>query len=245
MIDIEGLLISLLFLAIAFLYSSVGHAGASGYLGVMGLMATTPSVMRPTALILNALVAFVGTWNFWRSGWFRWRLFWPFACASIPAAWLGGAITLPDAYYTPLVGTVLIYVAMQLGLPRMEDSSTTHPPSVPVALITGMLLGFLSGLTGVGGGVFLSPLLVLARWSTVREASGVAAPFILVNSLAGLMGHYSPNLTLPPAVPFWIVAVFIGGATGSWLGSQRFSPLIVRRLLMVVLASAGTKMLWT
>lgn len=239
----HDVLLGLLFLLTALLYSSVGHAGASGYLAAMALFDVAPAQMKPIALVLNAVVAVIGAWNFWRGGWFRWRLFWPFALTSIPAALIGGAVTLPDIYYRPLVGAVLVYSGIRLLLPVAHNEAVPRPPSVPVALIAGGVLGLLSGLTGVGGGIFLSPLVVLAGWGTVREASGVAAPFILVNSIAGLAGRGLVVTTLPAAIPLWLLGVIAGGALGSWLGSRRLPTLSIRRLLAVVLLLAGGKML--
>jgi len=239
----HDLLLGLLFALTALLYSSVGHAGASGYLAAMALFDIAPAQMKPTALVLNALVAAIGTWNFWRGGWFRWRLFWPFALTSIPAALLGGAITLPDVYYRPLVGVVLVYSAARLLMAPSLSQREPTPPALPIALAAGAVLGLLSGLTGVGGGIFLSPLIVLAGWGTVREASGVAAPFILVNSLAGLAGRGLVASTLPAAIPVWLLLVLIGGALGSWAGSRRLPMHAIRRLLAIVLLLAGGKML--
>ena len=239
----HDVLLTLLFLLTALLYSSVGHAGASGYLAAMALFDMAPAQMKPTALVLNALVATIGTWNFWRGGWFRWRLFWPFAVTSIPAALIGGAITLPDIYYRPLVGAVLVYSSVRLLLPVASSDQVPRPPSLPVALIAGALLGLLSGLTGVGGGIFLSPLLVLAGWATVREAAGVAVPFILVNSISGLLGRGLVVSALPEAMPLWLASVLVGGGLGSWLGSHRLPSLAIRRLLAVVLLLAGGKLL--
>jgi uncharacterized membrane protein YfcA len=239
----SDLILALLLALTALLYSSVGHAGASGYLAAMALFDMAPAQMKPTALVLNTLVAAIGTWNFWRGGWFRWRLFWPFALTSIPAALIGGAITLPDVYYRPLVGAVLVYSALRLLMVPSPAQAVPRPPSIQVALAAGAVLGLLSGLTGVGGGIFLSPLIVLAGWGTVREASGVAAPFILVNSVAGLVGRGLTTLALPAAIPIWLVAVLIGGALGSWLGSRRLPMLAIRRLLAIVLLLAGGKMI--
>jgi uncharacterized membrane protein YfcA len=236
-------MLGILFLLTALLYSSVGHAGASGYLAAMALFDMAPDQMKPTALVLNALVAAIGTWNFWRGGWFRWRLFWPFALTSIPAALIGGAITLPDNYYRPLVGAVLIYSSVRLLLPVAPAEREPNPPAIPIALVAGALLGLLSGLTGVGGGIFLSPLIVLLGWGTVRQASGVAAPFILVNSIAGLAGRGLTVAMLPVAMPLWLLAVLAGGMLGSWLGSRRLPTVAIRRLLAVVLMLAGAKML--
>ena len=239
----SDLILAVLLALTALLYSSVGHAGASGYLAAMALFDMAPTQMKPTALVLNALVSAIGTWNFWRAGWFRWRLFWPFALTSIPAAFVGGAITLPDLYYRPLVGAVLVYSAVRLLMTRATSQTESQQPAVPLALCAGAALGLLSGLTGVGGGIFLSPLVVLAGWGSVREASGVAAPFILVNSVAGLVGRGLNTTMLPAAIPLWMVAVLVGGATGSWLGARQLPMLAIRRLLAVVLLLAGGKML--
>jgi len=239
----NDLILAVMLALTALLYSSVGHAGASGYLAAMALFDMAPAQMKPTALVLNAVVSATATWNFWRAGWFRWRLFWPFAVASIPFAYLGGAITLPDVYYRPLVGAVLAYSAVRLLMNPTPAQTDPKPPTVPLAVAAGAILGLLSGLTGVGGGIFLSPLIVLAGWGTVREASGVAAPFILVNSLAGLLGRGLSAAGLPAAVPFWLAAVFVGGAIGSWLGARRLPLLSIRRLLAIVLLLAGGKML--
>jgi hypothetical protein len=239
----SDLVLALLLALTALLYSSVGHAGASGYLAAMALFDMAPAQMKPTALVLNTLVAAIGTWNFWRGGWLRWRLFWPFALTSIPAALIGGAITLADVYYRPLVGAVLVYSALRLLMSSTQAQTEPRPPSILVAVAAGAVLGLLSGLTGVGGGIFLSPLIVLAGWGTVREASGVAAPFILVNSVAGLIGRGLTTLALPAAIPLWLAAVLVGGALGSWLGSRRLPMLAIRRLLAIVLLLAGGKML--
>lgn len=239
----QELLLAAAFALIALLYSSVGHAGASGYLAVMALAELAPVQMKPVALVMNCVVAAIGTFNFLRGGWFRWRLFWPFALTSIPLALLGGALTLPDIYYKPLVGAVLLFSGARLMFPPRGRETKLRPPAIPVAVGAGAGLGFLSGLTGVGGGIFLSPLVVLAGWGNVREASGVAAPFILVNSIAGLAGHGMAAGSIPaPTLP-WLVAVLIGGTLGSWLGSRRLPMLSIRRLLAVVLLLAGAKML--
>lgn len=239
----HDLLLGLLFLLIALLYSSVGHAGASGYIAAMALFDMAPAQMKPIALVMNTAVAALGTYNFWRGGWFRWRLFWPFALTSIPLALIGGAITLPDIYYKPLVGAVLIYSGARLLFPPRGRETHLHPPAIPVAVGTGAGLGFLSGLTGVGGGIFLSPVIVLAGWGNVREASGVAAPFILVNSIAGLIGRGLVDPSIPTPTWPWLGAVLVGGALGSWLGSRRLPMTSIRRLLAIVLFLAGVKML--
>lgn len=240
----ETLILAVLFFAAAVLYASVGHAGASAYLGVMGLFSLTPNVMKPTALALNILVAVVATMKFYRAGLFTWSLFWPFAVVSIPAAFLGGAMMLPARWYLLLVGIVLLYAALWMFRSALKPlPGETHPPPLWAALIAGLALGFLSGLTGVGGGIFLSPLLLYMGWAETRATSGVAAPFILVNSIAGLLGHLSSVAQLPPNIPVWGVAVLLGGWIGAGYGSKRAPAPVLRQLLAVVLVLAGAKLI--
>ncbi len=234
-----------LIFAAALLYSSVGHAGASGYLMAMAVFGLAPAVMRPTALTLNILVALIATYKFWRAGRFSWALFWPFAATSIPFAALGGAIQLPGEYYRPLVGLILLYAAWHfLYRPESADRPLRSPPK-SIALAAGAGLGLLSGMVGVGGGIFLSPLLLLAGWGHIREVSGVAAAFILVNSIAGLLGVMSHAPALPEALPMWALAAVAGGWIGASLGAKRLQSITLQRLLAAVLVIAGIKLLVT
>lgn len=238
-------LIALIFSA-ALLYSSVGHAGASGYLAAMALFGLAPASMKPAALALNILVATIATVKYYRAGCFSWSLFWPFAAVSIPFAYLGGLISLPGAVYKPLLGAVLLYAAWrslrEAGKPAAME---IKPPPRMVAAATGGGLGLLSGLTGVGGGIFLSPLLLLLGWAETRQVSGTSAAFILVNSIAGLIGVASSGLRTPETLPLWLVAAMLGGFVGSEFGSRRLSSPAIKRLLAVVLAIAGCKMILT
>jgi len=240
----ETLIISILFFAAAALYASVGHAGASAYLAVMGLFNFAPAVMKPTALALNILVAAVATVKFHRAGLFSWSLFWPFAIASIPAAFIGGAMTLPARSYQVVVGVVLLYAAVWMfrsaGRPLARE---THAPPLWAAVVAGVSIGFLSGLTGVGGGIFLSPLLLYLGWAETRATSGVAAPFILVNSIAGLLGHFSSVSQLPGNIPIWGAAAVLGGWLGASYGSRRAPAPVLRQLLSLVLVVAGVKLI--
>jgi uncharacterized membrane protein YfcA len=245
MISTDAIL-ALLILFAATLYSSVGHAGASGYLAAMALMGVAPAVMKPTALALNILVAVVAFTRFYRAGAFSWSLLWPFALASIPFAWFGGWITLPPHYYKPLVGVVLIYTAWYSFRSALRTEPVPiKPPSIVLRLFFGGALGFLSGLTGVGGGIFLSPLLLILGWAPIRVISGVSAAFILVNSIAGLLGAMQASITLPAALPWWAVAAIAGGAIGSELGSRRLGNPTIKKMLALVLAIAGLKMILT
>jgi uncharacterized membrane protein YfcA len=240
----ETLIIAILFFAGAALYASVGHAGASAYLAVMGLYSFAPSVMKPTALALNILVAAVATLKFYRAGLFSWGLFWPFALASIPAAFIGGATTLSTRSYKIVVGIVLLYAAVWMFRSSLKPlQAAANPPPLWAAIATGLAIGFLSGLTGVGGGIFLSPLLLYMGWADTRATSGVAAPFILVNSIAGLLGHFSSVAQLPPNIPIWGVAVVLGGWIGATYGSKRAPAPVLRQLLSLVLIVAGVKLI--
>lgn len=240
----ETLVIALLFLATAALYASVGHAGASGYLAVMGLFSFAPAVMKPTALALNILVALVASLQFFRAGLFSWKLFWPFAVASIPAAFVGGAVMLPVRGYKVLVGLVLLYAAVWMFRSARQTHSTPgNPPALGIAIPVGFVIGLLSGLTGVGGGIFLSPLLLYLGWADMRSTSGVAAPFILVNSVAGLLGHFSSIAQVPAGIPVWGAAVLIGGWIGAAYGSRRAPTAVLRQLLSLVLVIAGIKLI--
>jgi uncharacterized membrane protein YfcA len=232
-------------LVAAFLYSSVGHGGASAYIAAMAIAGIAPAEMRPIALVLNVLVSSLATWKFWRAGHFRWNLFWPFAVISIPAAYLGGAITLPGTAYKMLVGLVLLYAGWQLWWSARAGEELRPARLLPVALamVIGAVLGILSGLTGVGGGIFLSPLLLLFGWAGTKQTSAVAAPFILVNSLSALAAGFVRNPAPPPDYAGWLMAaVLIGGWLGAEYGSRRFANPIIRQVLAVVLGIAGGKM---
>ncbi len=237
-LTIVGLLV---FLA-ALLYSSVGHGGASGYLAAMALVGLDAATMKPTALVLNILVASIATVQFRRAGSFSWPLFWPFALVSAPCAFLGGRIP-PAVFYEPVVGGVLLFAAWRM----LQSASSTPGPvrEIPrvLALFLGAGIGLLSGLTGVGGGIFLSPLLLMLRWAEPRQTAGVSAAFILVNSIAGLLGHLSNLARLPEALPWWALAAVIGGAIGSTHGSRKLGGSTLRRLLAAVLVIAGAKLL--
>ena len=229
---------------VALLYSSVGHGGASGYLAVLAFLAVAPEVTRPTALVLNLFVASIGTYQFWRAGYFSWRIFLPFAAASIPFAYVGGMIHLPTTIYKIVLGVVLMLAAIRLAIKLKNDDQIKEPPIIACLLI-GAIIGLLSGLVGVGGGIFLTPVLLLMRWSETRVAAGVSVLFILVNSAAGLVGQYSRGALngLPNEVWIWIAAAIVGGVIGSTLGSKKFDSMTLRRVLAVVLLFAGVKLI--
>ena len=238
------LFILLAIFVVAVLYSSVGHGGASGYLAVMAFLAVAPEVTRPTALVLNLFVASIGTVQFYRAGYFSWRIFLPFAIASIPMALVGGMIHLPTDIYKLILGVVLCLAAVRLAIRLKNDDEVSEPPIIACLLI-GAVIGLLSGLVGVGGGIFLTPILLLMRWAETRVAAGVSVLFILVNSAAGLVGPFRRGdlSSLPADVWLWVAAAVIGGLVGSTLGSKKFNSITLRRVLAVVLLFAGVKLI--
>lgn len=237
-----------LFLAVcmffgAALYSSVGHAGASAYIALMALFGLPAAVMRPTALALNILVASFASFRYWRAGLLRWRVAWPFMLGAIPFAFIGGGIHLPGEYYRPIVGVVLIIGGIRLLWgPQVHVGREPRDPPIWSAVLLGAGIGFLSGLTGTGGGIFLSPLIVFLGWSELRMASGVAAVFILGNSVAGLLGNIASVGSLPPELPVYAVAVMLGALVGTAVGT-RSAVTLIQRALGLVLVIAGLKLI--
>ncbi|HET6744937.1 MAG TPA: sulfite exporter TauE/SafE family protein [Candidatus Limnocylindria bacterium] len=239
------LILAALFLIAAVLYGMVGHAGASAYLAIMALVGVAPGVMRPTALVLNILVASIVSLRFARAGFVRPMAALPFLAGSIPAAFIGGAITLPGEVYRPMVGAVLIFAAFRFGVTaaRAGDEFPPRPP-VPLAVLSGAVIGVLAGLTGTGGGIFLTPLILAAGWAGTRFAAGTSAIFILANSISGLAGNIASVGNVPGAIPIWLAAVAVGGIIGSELGSRRLPAPWLRRGLALVLLVAGLKLIF-
>jgi hypothetical protein len=226
---------------VALLYSSVGHAGASGYIAVLTLFGFGVEVIRPTALTLNILVAAIGFVQWRRGGHFVWSLFWPFAVLSVPAAFFGGWLHVPAHYLKILIGLVLWFSAWRL-LYRKEDPPDIARPARATAVASGAGIGFLSGLTGTGGGIFLTPLMLFCRWAGVKEAAAVSSLFILVNSSSGLAGYVKSGRDLPDFAWPLAVVVATGGYIGSRLGSRHLPVRGIAVLLAVVLVIAGTKL---
>lgn len=290
------------FFGVALLFASTGHGGASGYLAVMALAGIAPPTMRPAALLMNVIVASIGTWRYAAAGCFSWRLFWPFAAASVPCAFAGGLITLHERVFSWIVGAVLAFAAWRLWVqraspgegassvsadsptsggvgvppvrtkyeqalseseprlgenaPRLGETTTrqrdadaparlageVRAPALGIALASGAGIGLLSGLVGVGGGIFLSPLVLLAGWADARRTAGVSAAFILVNSISGLIANHQKAAALTGEVLPWALAALVGGWIGAGLGARRFSPRGIRRVLAAVLVVAAAKM---
>jgi uncharacterized membrane protein YfcA len=241
MIPLE--LIPILLLIVAFLYSSVGHGGASGYLALMALAGVVPSVMKPIALILNLFVAGIAFVSFYKAGHFKWRLLWPFAITSVPAAYFGARITINPVIYKIILGIcLLIAVARMLYKPK-HRKETIRQVSLPIAATSGAILGIISGMVGIGGGIILSPLLIVTRWAGVKEASAASAGFILLNSLSGLVAIYGKGFVPDNNMAIWVATALLGGILGSATGSFKLSETGFRYVLSGVLCFAAFKLL--
>ena len=227
---------------VAFLYSSVGHAGASGYIAVMALCSVPTPEIKPIALALNITVSILASWNFYRAGHLDRRLLIPLVIGSVPFAFLGGYLKLPASWFQLLVGLVLWFAAFQLWTTARQEKDVRSPSNTVLAG-AGSGLGLLAGLTGTGGGIFLTPWMLWRGWATTKTVAAVSAMFILLNSAAGLTGHLLATREFPH-VGWWLLTVVaLGGWMGSWLGSRCFPVLWIRRLLAVVLLIAGAKLI--
>jgi uncharacterized membrane protein YfcA len=240
------ILLPLLLFGSAALYTSVGHAGASAYLASMALAGVAPETMRPTALVLNIFVASFSAVRFWRAGLVDRRLVLWLLLGAAPLAFLGGAIELPGEVYRPLVGAVLVIAAIRLLLPlEVTANREPKPPHPALAAATGSLIGLLSGLTGTGGGIFLSPILIFGGWAATRNASGIAIVFILCNSVFGLLGNLASVQRLPSALPIYLAAAMAGALVGTALGVKRLPGGMILKALGAVLVIAGLKLIFT
>lgn len=238
----EYFITALLFIG-AILYTSVGHAGSSIYIAIMSVFGLSATVIKPTALVLNIFVASFTSWKFIRAKLFDFKLFVPLALGAIPMSYLGGSISLGTEVYKVLVGILLTISGVLFLTQRKEQvSEQLTPPKFLLALLVGAAIGFLAGLTGTGGGIFLSPLALLFNWTSVKQASGTSALFILVNSVFGLLGHASSVSNLPDTLPVFVGAVLLGAVIGTQLGIKRFSSQGVKRALGLVLIIAGLKL---
>jgi uncharacterized membrane protein YfcA len=230
---------------VALLYAAVGHAGASGYIAVLALAGWPAASIKPLALLLNTVVAAQGSWQFWRAGHLRWRLFWPLLLAGVPAAFVGGWLDLPPLWFQRLVALVLLASAVRL-LQHPRDPEPLSRPPLALLVLAGAALGLLAGLTGTGGGVFLTPLLLGCGWASTRQAAAVSSLFILGNSLSGLAGLLLARQTAaeawPPQLGWMLLVVLLAGALGSRLGSRHWPVAWIRRCLALVLLLAAGKL---
>jgi len=235
----------ILLFVVALLYASVGHGGASGYLALMAIYGFAPEVMKPTALILNLFVSLTSFILFYRGGHFKWKLFLPFALASIPFSFLGGTIALDAHIYKKVLGVLLLFPVLRFFIYPNTADKDLKDSNWPISLLVGAIIGFLSGLIGIGGGILLSPVLLLLSWTNQKQTAAISALFIFVNSVAGLAGQWSHGIKLEPAMLSFVAIAFVGGMAGAWLGSLKFNQQILKYTLAVVLLLASVKLILT
>ncbi len=234
----------LLFL-VAFLYASIGHGGASGYLALMAIFSLAPDVMKPTALLLNLFVSLTSFVQFYRGGYFKWKLFLPFAIASVPLAFVGGLVTVDAFIYKKILGFLLLFPIARFLFNRNLQVSNIKDAHNGLSLLFGAAIGFLSGLIGIGGGIILSPILLLLKWADLKQAAAISALFIFVNSLSGLAGHLTKGITFSADMYAYVAIAFAGGICGAYFGAMRFKQTILKYLLALVLLVATYKLLFT
>jgi uncharacterized membrane protein YfcA len=236
-------LISVAVFAAALLFAIAGHTGASAYLAIFGLLGLAPIEIKPSVLALNVVVGCVAVYKFTRAGHFSWRLTWPFILTSIPFSFLGGLITLPTPVYRLLVGVVLVYASFRM-LFDAPNKNRTQPdsPAIWLSLLLGAGIGFTGGLIGMGGGVLLSPILLLTNWAGPQLTAGTISVFVLVNSISGLFGYWFASPDLPAQLPLWALVALIGGWIGAEIGSRKLSATTIRRILGLILLLAGLRM---
>jgi hypothetical protein len=233
----------LLFL-IAFLYASVGHGGASGYLALMALFSISPGVMKPTALLLNLFVSMVSFLQFYRGKYFLWRIFLPLVLLSIPMAFLGGLIAIDDPVYKKILGLFLLIPIARFLFFKNTDPKDMKPANLYLSLLIGGAVGFLSGMIGIGGGIILSPILLLLKWTNQKQTAAISALFIFVNSVAGLAGQFTKGIHFSGNMVGYVLVAFAGGLCGAWLGSIKFPQTVLKNVLACVLMVAAWKLLW-
>lgn len=235
----------ILIFVVAFLYASVGHGGASGYLALMALFSITPDLMKPTALLLNIFVSLISFLQFYRAKHFSWKIFLPFGLASVPMAFLGGSISIDAAVYKNLLGVVLLIPIGKILFMNQVSVLELKNPESKIAVPIGGAVGFLSGLIGIGGGIILSPVLVLLKWTDLKQAAAISALFIFVNSISGFAGLLTQGIHISADIYVYVAIAAAGGAWGSFFGANKFNHNILKYLLVFVLTIAAVKLLLT
>ena len=244
--DINFIVLLFALAIVAFLYSSVGHGGASGYLAVMAIVGIAPAMMKSSALVMNLAVSLMSFIGFYKAGFFRWKLFLPFAIASIPFAFIGGTMVLPDAIYKKVLAVCLFIAILRLVYQFKTNKEEKRDIPVWAGLLSGGLIGLVSGMIGIGGGIILSPLMLLMRWATLKETAAVSALFIFVNSISGLIGQLQKGgINLTDNLQYAVVATIIGGLSGSYFGRRKFNVPTLRYLLALGLIIASLKLMFT
>ena len=235
----------ILLFIVAFLYSSVGHGGASGYLALMAIYAISPEVMKPSALLLNLFVSITSFYQFYRGKHFKWQIFLPLAIASVPMAFLGGLISIEDDFYKKFLGFLLLIPVIRFLFFANFKTEEIKKYNIVLSILIGSSIGFLSGLIGIGGGIILSPVLLLLKWADQKQTAAISALFIFVNSFSGLAGHLSKGIHFSPDMIFYVAIAFAGGLCGSYFGSLKFNQNILKNTLAIVLLLAGIKLIFT
>jgi uncharacterized protein len=235
----------ILLLVVAFLYASVGHGGASGYLALMALFSVAPEVMKPTALLLNLFVSLTAFLQFYRGKHFVWKVFFPLALASVPMAFVGGLISIDATIYKKILGLLLVFSVIRLLIPTKNNAQELKPTHFSGALLMGGIIGLLSGMIGIGGGIILSPLLIFFNWTDQKQTAAISALFIFVNSASGLMGQLTNGIQFSGDMFVYVAIAFTGGIAGAYFGSMKFKQSIMKKVLALVLAVASYKLLFT
>ena len=231
-----------LLFAVAFLYASVGHGGASGYLALMALFNMAPEVMKPTALILNIFVSAIAFIQFYKARHFLWKLFLPLAAISVPMAFVGGLITIEQDLYKKILGVMLLFAIVRFVGLRDSGTQENKKPSIPLALFLGGIIGLVSGMIGIGGGIILSPILILLKWTNLKQAAAISALFIFVNSISGFAGQVYKGLQLNNNMMVFVIIALAGGIAGAYFGARKFNQLVLKRVLAAVLLIAVVKL---
>lgn len=239
------LLFYFLLFVVAFLYATVGHGGASGYLALMAFFSFVPDTMRSTALLLNIVVSLIAFIQYYRNGHFLWSLFWPFALASIPAAFVGGLISIDAGLYKKILAALLLFSVIRLMGVEFRSKQAIVKQNLLLALVVGALIGLFSGLIGIGGGIILSPIILLLHWADMKQTAAVSALFIFVNSLAGLGGLIIQGFTYRSETTLLIVIAIVGGSLGAYFGAKKFENALLNKFLAIVLLLASVKLLFT
>jgi uncharacterized membrane protein YfcA len=245
MMQTELLLFFGLLFIVAFLYSSVGHGGASGYLALMAIFGISPLIMKPTALMLNLFVSAVSFIQFYRGGHFKWKIFWPFALASIPLSFIGGTMVIESAIYKKVLGLLLLLPVIRFFFFQNAKQSDIKEPNITISLFIGAIIGLLSGMIGIGGGIILSPVLLFLKWTDQKQAAAISAAFIFVNSMAGLAGQLSKGFNFSSDMIAYVAIAFAGGLAGAYFGALKFPQTVLKNVLACVLALAAYKLLFT
>ena len=243
--DTTLILFYFLLIIVAFLYSAVGHGGASGYLALMALFSFAADTMRPTALLLNLFVSLIAFFQYYRSGYFKWNLFWPFAVTSIPAAFLGGLITIDASIYKIILAILLLFSVVRLLGMKFKTKELLKEQNTWLSLLIGAIIGLFSGMIGIGGGIILSPLVLLLHWANMKQTATLSALFIFVNSLSGFAGLLVKGFEYKNEMGIMLVIAFIGGIAGSYYGARKFESSLLNKILAVVLIMASVKLFFT